>query len=616
MITGYNPAFGIRNAVRDVATGLMQAEGGTFSGMGSYAANYVRAWNQILGRSDAWHQFKAQGGAGSTHYRAEDGLSSQAEKMMSPTFAGRIKDFLGWFNETSESAARYAAYLQYLRTNGDTPENRLRAIRSAAEITTDFSRSGDIGKLLNAWVPYSNAATQGVDRVLRDFTQGKALNRLTRAAIVQGIPAAIIGLVVKGLGREDEYDEISDYHKDNYYLLPIPDGKWIRLPKTPFYGTLLTSGVSRAVEGLLGREDPFDGFGATAAEAFNLPGAGAETLPEAVSSVVRDVVGIGPMLDLHMNKNFIGQDIIPSEFKDYSSGEFAPNNTQYNDETSAVAMVLSKMMLSAVSPIQMDYLMKSYMGDFFHGIASFVDVGLLRSFTAEDLGKNLFDATLGETGSSFVVDPVYSNRYTGEYYDMLDAMAAQIAADKVHMPEGEYKNTLTYRTKQAIENKYGKDISAAYKTARSAVSEAEKRDAREEAVMLSIEALDFYEQAMAGKYGDDPSKYVKYEPYGEDVCEALLKLTQYEEDYSFEPNDSYAPSSLSVDKVKYELTDEQRDEYKAMYVGIYAGYARRTILSQEYRMAGGKRQAEMLEDAASDAREETTSRMREILTGK
>lgn len=616
MITGYNPAFGVRNVVRDVATGLIQAEGGTLSGMGSYAANYVRAWNQIASGSDAWNAFKAQGGAGSTHYRAEDGLSSHAEKMLSPTFAGRVKDLLGWFNETSESAARFAAYLQYLKAHGDTPENRIRAIHSAAEITTDFSRSGDIGKLLNAWVPYSNAATQGVDRVLRDFTHGKAVNRLTRTAIVQGIPAAILGLVVKGLGREDEYDEISDYHKDNYYLIPIPDGKWIRLPKTPFYGTLLTSGVSRAVEGVLGREDPFDGFGATAAEAFNLPGAGSETLPEAASSVVRDVVGIGPMLDLFMNKNFIGQDIIPSEFKDYSSGTYAPNNTQYNDETSAIAMVLSKMMLSAVSPIQMDYLMKSYMGDFYHGIASIVDVGLLRSFTAEDLGKNLFDATLGETGSSFVVDPVYSNRYTGEYYDMLDEMSAQITADKNRMPEGEYKNTRTYLTKKAIEDKYGKDISAAYKTARSAVSEAQKRDAREEAVRLSIEALDFYERAMAGKYGSDPAKYVDYEPYGDDVCEALLKLTPYEEEYSFEPNDSYAPSSLTVNKVKYELTAEQRGEYKAMYVSIYADLARQVISTTEYRTVGDRKKAEMLEAAASDAREETTSRMKEILTGK
>ena len=616
MITGYNPAFGVRNVVRDVATGLIQAEGGTFSGMGSYAANYVRAWNQIASGSDAWNAFKAQGGAGSTHYRAEDGLSSHAEKMMTPGWAGRVKGALGWFNETSESAARFAAYLQYLKAHGDTPENRIRAIHSAAEITTDFSRSGDIGKLLNAWVPYSNAATQGVDRVLRDFTQGKAVNRLTRAAIVQGIPAAIIGLVVKGLGREDEYDEISDYHKDNYYLIPIPDGKWIRLPKTPFYGTLLTSGVSRAVEGVLGREDPFDGFGATAAEAFNLPGAGAETLPEAVSSVVRDVVGIGPMLDLHMNKNFIGQDIVPSEFKDYSSGKFAPNNTQYNDETSAVAMVLSKMMLSAVSPIQMDYLMKSYMGDFYHGIASIVDVGLLRSFTAEDLGKNLFDATLGETGSSFVVDPAYSNRYTGEYYDMLDAMAAQIAADKVHLPEGEHKNTLTYHTKQAIENKYGKSISAAYKAARSAVSEAQKRDAREEAVMLSIEALDFYERAMAGKYGSDPSKYVKYEQYGEDVCEALLQLTPYEAEFTFEPNASSAPSSLTVDKVKYELTAEQRDEYKALYVRTYSALARQAISSQEYRMAGARRRAELLEGVASEAREQTRENYKMILSGK
>ena len=134
--------------------------------------------------------------------------------------------------------------------------------------------------------------------------------------------------------------------------------------------------------------------------------------------------------------------------------------------------------------------------------------------------------------------------------------------------------------------------------------------------MLSIEALDFYERAMAGKYGSDPSKYVKYEQYGEDVCEALLKLTPYEVEFTFEPNPSSLKSTLTVNKVKYELTEEQKDEYKAMYVEFYSDLARQVISTAEYRTGGDRKKAELLEDVESDARTMASERMREILTGK
>ena len=635
MITGLNPLYGARNAVRDIQTGLMQAEGGALSGMKGYAKNYKRAISEIRHNSDEWKRFQALGGAGSTHYRAVDGLSAYNEKLVAPTVGKKITAFLGAFNEVTESAARFAAYLQHIENHGDTQESRLGAIRAAAEITTDFSRSGDWGKFINAWIPYTNAATQCVDRALRDLTQGKAINRLTRAAITQAVPTALLAVITHLLDRDDEFDQISDYHKDKYYLIPFHDGKWIRIPREQFYGTILGAGVSRAVEAVLGRDEAGEGYLTTVGEALNLPWAGTESPADAVTSVFRDVALFGSFVDLSMNKDFMGRDIIPSQFKDYSSGEYAPKSEQYTDETSAVAYVLSKLTISALSPIEVDYLLNGYMGDLYHGLASLVNLGLFKAETLDELKSipdklesALADVTakdvamaplkLGEKALvwAFGVDPLYSNRYTGEYYDMLDEMSAQITADKNRLPEGEYKNTRTYLTKKAIEDKYGKDISAAYKTARSAVSEAQKRDAREEAVQLSIEALDFYERAMAGKYGSDPSKYVDYEPYGDDVCEALLKLTPYEEEYSFEPNDSYAPSSLTVNKVKYELTDEQRDEYKAMYVDIYAKLARQVISTAEYRTVGDRKKAEMLEAAASDAREETTSRMREILTDK
>ena len=635
MITGLNPLYGARNAMRDIQTGLMQAEGGALSGMKGYAKNYKRAISEIRHNSDEWKRFQALGGAGSTHYRAVDGLSAYNEKLVAPTVGKKITAFLGAFNEVTESAARFAAYLQHIENHGDTQESRLGAIRAAAEITTDFSRSGDWGKFINAWIPYTNAATQGVDRALRDLTQGKAINRLTRAAITQAVPTALLAVITHVLDRDDEFDQISDYHKDKYYLIPFHDGKWIRVPREQFYGTILGAGVSRAVESVLGRDEAGEGYLTTVGEALNLPWAGTESPADAVTSVFRDVALFGSFVDLAMNKDFMGRDIIPSQFKDYSSGEYAPKSEQYTDETSAVAYVLSKLTISALSPIEVDYLLNGYMGDLYHGLASLVNLGLFKAETLDELKSipdklesALADVTakdvamaplkLGEKALvwAFGVDPLYSNRYTGEYYDMLDEMSAQITADKNRLPEGEYKNTRTYLTKKAIEDKYGKDISAAYKTARSAVSEAQKRDAREEAVQLSIEALDFYERAMAGKYGSDPSKYAKYEQYGEDVCEALLKLTPYEAEFTFEPNVSSLKSTLTVNKVKYELTEEQKDEYKAMYVEFYSNLARQVIYTAEYRTGGDRKKAELLEDVESDARTMASERMREILTGK
>jgi hypothetical protein len=629
MITGLAPFYGLRNAYKDPQTGTIQAEGSVFGGAFAYNKNYLKAYKLMFSGDPRWQQFQALGGRGSNLYNASVGLSEQVKKQLSPGALEVVKKILSFISETSESAARFAAYLQYLDAHGDTSENRTRAIRAAAEITTDFSRSGDLGRLLNAWVPYSNAAIQGVDKALRSIFSKRGGVTLARAAIEQAVLVGLFQAITHWRGRDDEYEEISDYHKDKYFLFPTTEGKWIRLPREPFYGTLLGAGLDRVIQSISGREDAGVGYLDTALEALNVPFVGAKNLGEAATSVARDIAVFGPMLELKLNEDFAGREIVPSEFKDYSSGNFAPLDQQYTDETSALAYLVSKVLTAkegpwSASPIQVDHMLRSYMGDFYHEMLSLVDLGLFKEETLEDL-KNVtpLDVVLAPgkwilemAEDSFVVDPVYSNRYTGEYYDMLDAMAAQIAADKVHLPEDEYKNTLTYRTKQAIESKYGKDISAAYKTARSAVSEAQKRDAREEAVQLSIEALDFYERAMAGKYGSDPSKYVKYEQYGEDVCEALLQLTPYEAEFTFEPDASSAPGSLTVDKVKYELTAEQRDEYKALYVRTYSALARQAISSQEYRMAGARRRAELLEGVASEAREQTRENYKAILSGK
>lgn len=610
-ITGYNPFFVARNVARDFGTALIQTEGS----MVEYATHYARAYKYIVTKDSRWQEYQALGNTGSQRYRDDVGLA-KFDKIVSPNAMNFAKKFFGTLGETTEAAARFAEYLLVAEKEGFTPEAKLHASKAAAEITTDFSRSGEFGKFINAWIPYTNAATQGVDRVLRDFKNGKALNRLGRAAFVQVLPQAIILTVIKGLGREDEYEQISDYQKDNYYLFPIADGKWIRIPKTETYGKILASGFSRTIEGLRGREDTFKDYEDVVGDALNMSWLGADSAVEGVAEAlkIRDIGVVGSVVDLMLNKDFSGRDIVGSEFRDFTSGEMAPNSEQYNNDTSLLAYGLSKAVANAFSPVEVDYMLRDYMGDFYHAFVSTINVGLLQSFSAKDLMADLGETFVSEAASSFVVDPVYSNRYTSEYYDALDELGSTIAGERARIADSEErKTTLAYRTRQAVNYAYGDAISDAYKTARLATSEADKHDAREEAAALSIDALDFIERAMAGEYGSNPYDYVKYIGYGDSVAKALLGLDALKDDYAFEPNASYAPSSLKVGKDKHVLTSDERDAYKAMYAEVYAALAQEAVDSKKYRNASDKERAELLEDVASEAREETTKRFKDWL---
>ena len=611
-LTGYNPNFFVRNVMRDFATALIQTEGS----MGQYVKHYALAYKYIRTNDVRWQEYQALGNTGSQRYRDDVGLA-QFNKIMTPGGFQKALNKIGSFGETTEAAARFAEYLLVAEKEGFTPEAKLHASKAAAEITTDFSRSGDYGRLLNAWVPYTNAATQGVDRVLRDFKNGKGWTRIRRAAIVQALPQALFLLAVIGLGREEEYKGISDYQKDNYYLFPVPGmkDKWIRFPKTETYGKVLGSGLSRIVEAAWGREDPIntDAFD-TLGESFNASWLGNFVEGDVWAGLadmmgIRDLSLFGAGVDLMLNEDFSGREIIGSEFKDFTSDEKAPRSEQYNSDTSAVAYLLARAIGNAISPEEMDYLMSDYFGDFYHGILDLVNVGMLQEFDTKDLVDNLKNFGSEEFVNAWVVDSRYSNRYTSDYYDALDKLGSTIAGERVRISDpDERSTTLAYRTRQAVNYAYGDAISDAYKTARSAVSKAQKDDAREEAVALSIEALDFIERALAGEYGSNPYDYVKYEIYGDSVAKALLALDSFKKGYQFEPDASYAPKDLVVGKGKHVLTNGEKDAYKAMYVETYAELAQEAINSKKYRNASDKERAKLLEDVASDARDETRER--------
>ena len=237
---------------------------------------------------------------------------------------------------------------------GDTYENRLIGIKNAAEVTVDFSRKGSYGAAINAWVPYWNPAVQGIDKVFRSvfeapngkkaFAHGMAT--LGRAVMTTVLLEAIQQVILAALGRRDDWEELNDRTKDTYYCIPTKDHKFIKIPKNREWGAILGTPLMRLFEGFTGKDDPFENFLETSIIPNFLPGG------------PTDLIGLSQYIDIATNKDFAGRSIVPYA---YTQGSLAG---QYDDKTSEMAKLFSKLLGEKLGPMQVDYIIQDYFGDF------------------------------------------------------------------------------------------------------------------------------------------------------------------------------------------------------------------------------------------------------------
>lgn len=600
-ITGINPAFALRNILRDLPTaGINSISGLAF---GKY---WLRAMKEIASNSEHWQQFQSLGGTNATYQNdTKKGFAQSAyQKPGVKKAADWTFEKIGFFNEVTESMTRFAEYLATIDKLGDTYENRLLGIKNAAEVTVDFSRHGAYGTAINAWVPYWNPAVQGIDKVWRSvFTAPEnesrvkhALSTLGRAAFIELLPEVFFYALLKGMlngGDDDKYkdwEQLSDRTKDTYYCIPIPsEKKFFKIPKNREWGAILGTPLMRMLEAANGRSDPFRNYVTTSLEPNFLPGAIARWTPDGFQT---DVIVFSQMMDLAKNKDFAGRTIVPYALQQGTKAG------QYDDETSKLAKLLGEQL--NFSPMQIDYLIKDYLGDFYSTLI-LGGANLQPQEAVQDTWKGL--------KKSWVADVRYSNQITSDYYETISELGKIVADKKNHGVGEEYKESIEYKTKSAMDKLYGEQISEISKQIREMDDGPEKDAAKEQIMGLAAEAMQFYKDSMAGEY-TDPVLTAEYANLPGGVADELIRMKGMSKDYSFAPS-TYSPSKYNDPKRsnrEYILDDTQKAKYKEIYAEVYGQIMQETIGKSKYKSGSDIKKAELLEAARENVTEETRER--------
>lgn len=604
MITGANINFALRNLAGDIPTALINTKNKDLQ----YSKAWLAAWEHITRNSDEWLTFQALGGTHSNYMHLDKGFVKAATKGRS--IGGKVVDVISTPGEISESVTRFAEYLATVRTRGDDYTSRLIGVHRSAEVTVDFSRAGSWARAVNAWVPYFNPAVQGVAKVFRSVFEEKsvksAVRTLSRAAAAGILPELLMALWRKLADREEEFNEVSDYVKDNYYLIPMDDHKWFRIRKNREWAAVFGNTLMRLFEGATGYERPFETY-------LDISILG-NFLPDVPKPILID-----QLLQLAGNENYAGSVIIPSSFDDFK--ERVPMAV-YDEDTSALAYAVSFILSrvwSELNPMAIDYLLHSYCGDFFSNFYDFFTMGDIEHYKEDgfdflELAKDSLLSFWNEEEKAWVTDSRYSNSTVTRYYEMYGDLKANVASEKYL--NGGATGSREEEILAALSNQrygYSALIQTLSKEARSMPDGEEKAEIKGQIVLLARLANDFYERCMTGEISD-PVRYIKYHRFGSVVCDELVRLGEAEsgydpESFNFDPTFS-CPAYLrdpSNSNKQYTLSgnEELREQFIALQEENYGKAVEKLVLSSEYQKLSKSAQAAALEQQRSIVLAET-----------
>ena len=441
MVTGYNPAFMARNFIRDLQDAALYSKDAK-----AWAANYPAAIKEIAANGEYWRQYKALGGVHSSVFDYETGMTRESKNP-----ASKILNRVEALNMAVEQAPRLAEFIATVKKAenaeaGVTMDTLMEALYNANDITTNFGRSGTIGKWLNAnLVPFLNTSIQGFDKMLRQLGETKGFKswaNLAAKAALLGIAPAVINQFV--YGDEDDWDKIKQRDRDVYYLFKIGDGKWLKIPKGRAL-SLAGMAANRTIEAARGEQiDVLDTLNTAISQT-----APSNPLENNILQAWMDA----DLLDKDSpGKTWYGSDIESQRLQNYAPGE------RYDQSTDKLSKFLGQA--TGLSPAKINYLLDQYTG--------VVGDILLPMITPSDTSI----PGLAPVASAFTLDTAYSNRTSGDFYETLD----QLTYAKNKEDANGYE-TVVYRFFNKQADAVG-EINAAIREieADEALSDAEKRE--------------------------------------------------------------------------------------------------------------------------------------------
>jgi hypothetical protein len=418
-----------------------------FGGVASAYLNKVKGADA----SALYKEFLAMGGGQTSAYTYDVNLAKKIRRKIGDAKLHWLNplEWLEFVSNTVEAGPRFACY-KIMRENGMSPEG---AFYASTEITVNFRRGGTMARQMNKLVPFFNAGVQGLDRFRRWVTAADVPASTRKKAVAMRsmmylTASAAIAAMVSSLNlgddeRRKEYATLSAYTKNNFWCIPLGDGKYFTIPK-PREVAVLSSFIEACLEKVLvdenamstGYDHAMDGFYEYAVNAF---------LPSVLSDIAQGDIwgalgsfGIGGTLAYMMaNRDFLGKPIVSSALERYEPKD------RYTDRTSRIAHAIGQAF--NVSPAMVDYFFQQTLGGFWKSQRALFPVG-----------DEHVDYTLGVL-NTYVRDSLYSTDVINKMYDRMEKTEQAKNSDPENIKKAiAYKEALNMTTFYSRYNKLAK----------------------------------------------------------------------------------------------------------------------------------------------------------------
>lgn len=420
-ITGMNLLWNIfSNMPRDFQTLLTYSKDKNVAhlvkAIGSAYVNKIKG----SGADPLYLEYLAMGGGKTSAYTADRDLTRRARQQLTGEKKINLNplDMIAYISDLIELGPRYATY-KLMRERGMTPQE---AFYEAMDITVNFRRGGIRAREVNKAVPFFNANVQGLDKHARwitaeDAPAGKRKGAAKRRFLMYLAASAALAAVNYGINNSSDenkkdYQQLSTYTKNSYWVYPLGDGKYLCLPKPrelAVPSSLFEALLERTVGG---NEHAFDGFYEYATDNFlpsilsdfaNLDAAGA------IGSL--GLIGVGSYMVA--NRDFLGRPIESTGMR------YLEPRDRYNERTSKLAYWIGQAF--DVSPVMVDYFFQNTLGGFWKAQKAIFPVG-----------EENRDWSFGIQGS-YIKDNQYSQDLTNWLYDQAEKSTQAKKSDPTNM---------------------------------------------------------------------------------------------------------------------------------------------------------------------------------------
>ena len=484
LLTEYNPAFMLTNPIKDTQDVLMNSQHPAKT-----YANYPKAIAELIGKKGLYYrEYMEHGGEQNTYFDSEAKTFVKEKSGLSKVIGFPLEK-ISQANNFIERIPRMAEYIASRKEGRSIDVSML----DAARVTTDFSAGGDLVKALNRnGFTFLNASVQGAVQQVRNVREAKAEGlkgwaKLAAKVAAAGLPAMLLNHLL--WDDDEEYAELSDYVKQNYYIVAkFGDGKFVRIPKGRTLAVI--QDAFEQMENLMTGNDEVD------LEAF-----GELVISNLAPSNPLENNLIAPITQALNNTTWYGDDLVPTRLQDLPAAE------QFDETTDSISKWLGEKL--NLSPYKINYVLDQYSG-------AVGDLFLPMLTPEAERGTYPLIAPISD---KFTTDSVMKNQNISDFYDKkgeltTNAKASGATAEDVLM--NKYMNSINselselYAEKRKIQN--------------TNMSDAEKykavRDIQKQIVDLTRESLATYDEidyqsARDGEYAIIGNRYFKLDDEGE-----------------------------------------------------------------------------------------------------